>query len=942
MLSDTTILLTIFLYVGLLFLSALWVERKAAAGKNVANNALVYSLSLAIYCTSWTYYGSVGKAVSSGMFFITVYLGPTIIFVVGWTFLRKLVRIKHAERINSIADFISARYGNSQQLAALVTVIALIGIAPYIALQFKAIISTFKLITYTEGIEASFLTSNIGPIIVVLMTVFTIIFGVRRLDPTERHQGMVMAVAIESMVKLTTFLAAGIFVTYFLFDGFSDLFNRFSQSLISIPAVKEEATGPGFSTWITHFILSASAIIFLPRQFHIAVVENSDEKHIRTAMWLFPLYMLLITIFVIPIAIGGLMMGLSADEADFFVLNLPLYFGNPGLALLIFIGGFSAATSMVMISSMTMSTMITNHLLLPLADWVKRLGFLRRNLLRARWVTVTAVILLGYLMELILGDTNTLVNMGMISFAAALQFAPAMIGGMFWRGGNKGGAILGMSSGFLIWFYTLLLPSIVRSGWPTSSFLENGPWGIGILNPEKLFGLTGLESLPHATFWTMLFNIGLYVLGSFLYKETEQEMELTEKFLGIRPFDSNQFQDDSEAKYVDIEEKREIVTNLLQAYFPKTDADDLINKTLRDVGFLGKDQMTVLELAEICDRIENILAGSIGTAIAYKTFRQAGIFNKEEKSILATAYSGILASLKLTPKELRTKIDYFKDRGDLITAHAKDLEEKIDELQFQIDKRKILEKELRRYQDELEILVNKRTAQLEATNKELESFSYSVSHDLKAPLRRINGFSQILLTDYEKSLNEDGRHLIRRISIASKRMNELIDDLLKLSQLSRGKLKRQPINLSELAVHIADELQASQPERKVEFVIRPKMVVDGDARLLQIALENLLGNAWKFTANQSDTRIEFGFREEDEIKVYFVRDNGAGFDMAYSANLFGAFQRLHQDDNFPGTGIGLATVKRIISRLGGQVWAEGFIDEGATFYFTLEEHDQQR
>ncbi len=408
-----------------------------------------------------------------------------------------MVRIKATHHITSIADFISARHNKSQSVAALATIIALVGTTPYIALQFKAIISTFAIITDPAERMTSWTAAHVGPVVAGLMCVFTIILGIRRLDATERHPGLVMAVAVECLVKLVAFLAAGIFVTYFMFGGFSNVFSHIPEDMAAGLVKVWTADQSSPVMWMTYLILAMSAIMFLPRQFHVSVVENFDEKHIRTALWLFPLYMLLINIFVFPIAISGLLKGYQVQQADTYVLRLPLDAGQRWLSLLVFIGGGSAATGMIMISSITVSTMITNHLLLPVVGWIPALGFLRRNLLKCRWVAVAGVILIGYWFERQVGESYMLVNIGMISFAAAFQFAPAILFGIFWRRGNESGALLGLSAGFLVWFYTLLVPAFVRSGWIADTLLENGPWGIEFLRPEQLFGLSNLDPLPH-------------------------------------------------------------------------------------------------------------------------------------------------------------------------------------------------------------------------------------------------------------------------------------------------------------------------------------------------------------------------------------------------------------------------------------------------------------
>lgn len=422
MIEPWVVILVVCLFMGLLFWVALWAERRLIHGGRQFGHPLVYVLSLAVYCTTWTYYGAVGFAATNGGLFLTVYLGPILMMVLFGAILKKLVRIKNEHRITSIADFLGSRYGKSQIMAGIATFIALVGATPYVALQLKAIINTFTILTGSPSASV-----HVGPIIVIAMIFFTIAFGVRRLDPTERHQGMVMAVAAQSLVKLIFFLLAGVFVVYSVYDGFMDLFSHVSQSQLSFAAARPAP----FLTWTTWTMLSMAATFFLPRQFHITVVENLSERHIRSAVWMFPLYLALITLFVYPIAIAGRLQGLPITDADFFVIHLPMLKGRQALALLVFLGGFSAAASMVMISSMTMATMTSNHLLLPLFNHIKGLVFLRRHLLGCRWAVVSIFIFVGYWFERKVGETYMLVNIGMISFAAAFQFAAPVLMGIF-------------------------------------------------------------------------------------------------------------------------------------------------------------------------------------------------------------------------------------------------------------------------------------------------------------------------------------------------------------------------------------------------------------------------------------------------------------------------------------------------------------------------------
>ena len=722
MFDPGTVIVVFCLYMAFLFGVALWVERKSATGKSPANNPVIYSLSLAVYCTAWTYYGSVGKAATSGMLFLTIYLGPTLAIVLWGTILRKLVRLKTTYRITSIADFISARYNKSQPLAALVTFIALVGLIPYIALQLKAIFSTFSIITtpltgdiWNGEPPTSWLSRNAAPVVVVLLALFTIIMGVRRLDPTERHEGMVMALAVECLVKLVAFMAAGVFVTFVVYDGFGDIFNKLWESPF------RHWTGFGGKTaspylvqsWTSYMILSMSAILFLPRQFHVAVVENSNEKHISTALWAFPLYMFLINLFVLPIAAAGMLHGYPIHAADNFVLHFPLHYAKPWLALLVFIGGVSAAAGMIMISSMTMAIMLTNHLLLPFFGWFRLLAPLKHHLLKCRWATVTGFILVGYGFENRIGESYMLVNIGIISFAAVLQFAPAILGGIFWRKGSKVGAAAGLSAGFVVWAHTLFLPSLAKSGWLSDDFIDRGPWGLGFLKPEALFGLEGMDPVSHTVFWSLVFNVGGYVLGSLLFEMGKEERSLAEEFVEARkpgyPF---RFGVKREA-FIDAAGKHEEILALLRQYFSSSDAQSLLNKCLDVVDIRGVKRLSIVQLVELHSEVEKSLGGSIGSAAAHKAVRQGTFFTPREARELTEVYGEILADLKVTPTELKTKIDYYQERETLLTQQAMELEGKVRELQREIAQRKRAQKALRESEEQYRRLVESMNEGLE-------------------------------------------------------------------------------------------------------------------------------------------------------------------------------------------------------------------------------------
>jgi Na+/proline symporter len=450
MLAPSLVLGTSFAYLLLLFGVAWWADRRALAGRSVIGNAWVYALSMAVYCTAWTYFGSVGRAASSGVWFLPIYLGPTLAMVLAWMVVRKMIRIARTWRITSIADFIASRYGKSPLLAGLVTLITVVGIVPYIALQLKAIASGYALLTTPAG--QAFSTGDVvwwrdSTLYVALaLAGFTMVFGTRHLDTTERHEGMVAAIAFESIVKLLAFVAVGVFVTWGLFGGPGDLFAR----ALAVPELKKLlglAQGQGFAhaQWFALTLLSMLSVIFLPRQFQVMVVENVDERHLKRAAWVFPAYLLAINLFVLPIAFGGLLyFSPGTANADTFVLSLPLAAGQNALALVAFIGGLSAATGMVIVEAIAVSTMVCNDLVMPLLLRGSRLGApgsaaadgaapargLTRQLLGIRRVAIVAILQLGYLYFHLAGEAYALVSIGRISFAAVAQFAPAALGGM--------------------------------------------------------------------------------------------------------------------------------------------------------------------------------------------------------------------------------------------------------------------------------------------------------------------------------------------------------------------------------------------------------------------------------------------------------------------------------------------------------------------------------
>jgi Na+/proline symporter len=505
MLQGWAVVLSAVIYIGLLFVVASYGDRAsrrpAATGRG---RPTTYALSLAVYCTSWTFFGSVGLAAHSGLDFLTIYIGPIIMIGLGYPLLRRIVRLAKAERITSIADFIAARYGNNATLAQVATLIAVVGTLPYISLQLKAVSgSVLALVGPVPdgigGLAAGF--GDIALLVALSMAAFAMLFGTRHVDATEHQEGLILAIAAESVVKLIAFIAVGVFVTFFLFDGPADII---AKAAATEGALDHFTRRFDASTWLAMTALSLLAIIFLPRQFHVAVVENNSDAEIRRAAWLFPLYLVLINLFVVPIALAGVVTFGDSVDADTFVIALPQAAGDPVMTLAAFIGGLSAATAMVIVACVALSIMISNNIVVPLilrhrAEAIEDVGDPGHRLLAIRRGAIVAVMLLAYAYYKITGGTAALASIGLLSFAAMAQFAPAFFGGLVWRGGTARGAIAGLATGFAVWAYTLLLPAFVTSGLLPAGIVEDGPFAFGMLRPQSLLGTT-MAPLAHGVF----------------------------------------------------------------------------------------------------------------------------------------------------------------------------------------------------------------------------------------------------------------------------------------------------------------------------------------------------------------------------------------------------------------------------------------------------------
>ena len=625
----------------LLFLIAHFAEKMEKKGSSLVSNPYVYSLSLAVYCTSWTFYGSVGKAANSGLNFLTIYIGPTLMAALWWVILRKIVYISKENRITTISDFIASRYGNSLFLSALVTLVAVIGITPYLGLQLKAIMTTFSILAgKPEGSHFA------GWFITIILGVFAIFFGARRVDVSERHGGLVFAVAFESAIKLIAFISVGYFVTFGLFNGFGDIFDRIKESQYAMLMTIGDNSNVSFMEWTSLTFLSMMAIMFLPRQFHVSVVENSSYDHIKKAMWLFPLYLFLINIFVLPIAYGGLLLGESQQGADYFVLSIPLNQGLPALSLFAFLGGFSAATAMVIVESLALSTMVMNSFVMP-AVW--RMDAMRGfyvMILNTRRIIIIGLVFLGYAFAVNIGEFYSLVDIGLKSFEAVTIFAPSFLLGLYWKGGNKKGAIAGILAGFIVWIYTLMIPALMRAGIISESGTVGTVFHSTFLNPTALFGLKGLDQWSHSLFWGLTLNLFFYVTVSLFTKQSEAETRQTMIFVdSYSPLQLGLSRKPNSAAEIE---------KILAEYVGPAEASSTVEGFLREHN-LRAESINNEWLMKLRREAEIILSGSLGPSISSLVFRERTTLTPDEKTEISDSVKKISSSLRLSRQELAEK-----------------------------------------------------------------------------------------------------------------------------------------------------------------------------------------------------------------------------------------------------------------------------------------------
>ena len=892
--NNFALITIIIIYLAVLFFIAFFAEKKKQS--KWVNNPYVYTLSLAVYCSAWTYYGSIGIAANSGINFLPIYLGPVIAAPLWIIVLRKVIRISKQHKISSIADFISLRYGNNRFLGALVTVICLFGTLPYISLQLKAVSETFEIMSDNTSYVSTTVIDDSTFYVALLLAIFAAFFGTQNTDASEKHKGIIASVAFESILKLVFFLIIGIYVTFYLFDGTTDIYNKISitenfKELTTLKGLED-----GFN-WFFMIALSFMAIFLLPRQFQVSVLENNREKHLKKAIWLFPLYLLLFNLFVVFIAWAGKITFLDTKNAEYYTLLLPLENGNSFLATLVFLGGFSAVISMVIVSTLALSTMVSNNLIIPYGFLDK---FIRnqpdRNskyIKNIRRISVFTIIIIAYFFYVSFSKELSLYSIGLISFVIISQLAPSFFIGLYWNRGSSKAAIIGMILGFCIAVYTLVLPFTLQAYTGTDHFTQFGFLGIAALKPYALFGINFLSPPAHAFFWSITFNVLSYLIFSLASKGNYRERNYAEMYVDSTNF--TKLQDSAlvwkgEAYVADIKnvlirflgEKR--ATRALTIFFTK----------------YRLSQNTQLADARLINFSEKLLTGSIGSASAKILI--SSVVKEEQISLVE-----VLKILEESKENI---------------VNNKVLLEKSNEL------------------TQLSSKLKGANSKLISKDKQKDEFLDTVAHELKTPITGIRAATELLLDEDDDMPKEIKTQFLKNILQDSDRLGRLINNILDFEKLETGRidLNLKLNNLQKTIKKVLTSISQLAAKKGVKLInknSRELFLVFDEDKIHQV-LTNLLSNALKFCPTENG-KIIIDYKLVNEEVEVVIEDNGKGIleeDFSYIFDKF--YQSKNQNTIKPeGSGFGLAITKQIVEKHNGKIWAEKDQKSGAKFVFTI-------
>ncbi|MEM8584960.1 MAG: ATP-binding protein [Bacteroidota bacterium] len=905
--NTTTVILIFLAYLATLFGLAGIAERRRGKMKRWS---YAYALSLTVYCTAWTFMGSVGQAANYGISFLPIYLGPLMLAPIWPILIKKIIQICRAEKLTSLPDFISSRYGKSRSLGLMAAIFLVVGVVPYISIQLKAIASIFSVLTgEATDLNEPFYTDT-TLLLTILLAVFIMVFGVRRLDPSKSHDGIMAAISFDAIFKLFAFLLVGGFITFGIFGGFGDLLSRAQAGMSHISSWSIGGSGLTGWDWFWLNFVSMCAVVLLPRQFHIAVIENKDDAEVDKAAWFFPLYLLLINLFVIPIAIAGVLLGIPGglSGADSFVISIPQFLGYEGLAIVAALGGFAAVSGMVIMSTVALSIMIANSIVLPyllgsIRPTERAIADLSRPLLGIRRIIILLVLLLAYGYYRGVAAQFSLVAIGLVSFTAVAQFAPSVLAGLYWQGATRKGAKWGLVLGFSVWAYTLVLPTILVASNSMSGLIENGPWGISFLQPQALFGMADMNPIAHAAFWSLLANAAALVIGSLYSKARPIDITQADFFVNHHKYQNREADDyllrRRQAKVGDLR-------GLLARFVGPLMAKNMIAEFARKSGETPPKSTENASPALLLFT-EKQLAGAVGSAASQTLLK--GIIREE-------------------PVQLEEVIRILKRTHDAVRYG----------------------RELERKQAELEAL----TTQLRSANRRLQEldklkadFISTVTHELRTPITSVKSLANILI-DSPQLQGDQQMAFLRIIVSESERLARLVSQVLDLQKIEARQDGGhfEPVDIKLLIQNSVASLAGLAKEKGISISThltdKAALTFGPPDRLTQVMI-NLLGNAIKFVPEQKGhVQVELSIESSDHIEdsslaLIKIKDNGPGILPEQRQFIFEQFTQItNAEKGKPaGSGLGLYISKRIVEQSGGGLSLDSNYEQGACFMLRL-------
>ncbi|MBC55041.1 MAG: sodium:proline symporter [Gammaproteobacteria bacterium] len=986
MLPIYVVLIAAFAYLALLFTIASRGERNTRSGPRPWR----YTLALGVHCTTWAFYGTVTQAAQYGWWFAPTYLGGICVFLFAHHFQLKMLTLVKEQNLTSIADLIGSRYGKSHLLAALVAIICLIALVPYISLQLRAVAASFAAVTGLEASAAPWFL-DLAAAVALAMTGFSILFGARRLSLAEQHPGLMDAVAFESIVKLVAFCLVGLFVTYQLFDGVNDLILSAAANEQARTLLEPKANGAYI--FVTHMLLGALAMFVLPRQFQVNFIENTSPGELKKARWAFPLYLFAINFFILPIALGGVILAPEARTSDTFLLALPILADRPDISLIAFIGGLSTATSMVIMATLALGIMMSNDVITPLWLRARRSGNLISDLtpqgvLLTRRLTMVVIIVLAYVYHKLTEGGLPLVSNGLIAMALLSQLAPPMFGGLLWAKANRAGAAAGLIVGTSVWTALLLLPS---------------------LDPDQL--LTD-RAISDGVVLSLGANVLVYLLVSWTRRQTRADHQQGLRFTRSEHKVGTLAAADSHAQRVTWGRLRAV----LSRFMDPQDAEGLnrrLGLSIADV----PEQRLVHPMLLV--RLERELAGAIGSSASRLLIgslarpspvavdevvdwaSEASQLYRFNRELLQSSVENIPQGISVIDKELRLvawnrryleifeypegliragiaveEILRFNARRGLFGHPATDVEEEVSKrlaylrsgsryrYQRQQPSGHVIElqgnpmpdggfvttytditdlvtaqNELQQINAELEARVTERTEALSVAKQAAEHAHHSKSkffaaagHDLMQPLNAASLFCEMLL----KRMKSDDINLAMQIQQSLQNAEELLTMLLEMTKLESGNLQphKKDIALWDILAPLNASFALLAEEKGLAFRIQPtQVVVHTDQKILQRILQNLLSNAVRYTQHG---KVLCGIRRQagDRIELQ-VWDTGRGIPPEKFNEIFLEFRQLEQHDHNPGLGLGLAIVDRMCRLLDIPIRVQSDLHRGTCFALTL-------